>query len=101
MKWTSEGRPVVGGEQDRDYPLGEEAVSGVYSYRVIDSSLCINTVEYMHKVAHDIVLGINHDIQVIDARSAEYFSGVKKYDTPPGMRSGHISGSINVHYKLL
>lgn len=37
------------------------------------------------------------DIQVIDARSRARFSGEEK-DPRPGIRSGHIPGSANLHY---
>jgi thiosulfate/3-mercaptopyruvate sulfurtransferase len=50
----------------------------------------------------DQVLGHLYDgrQQVVDARSPARFSG-KEPEPRPGIRSGHIPGSINVHYRTL
>lgn len=38
--------------------------------------------------------------QVIDARSEDRFLGIKK-EPREGMKSGHISGALNIHYKKM
>jgi thiosulfate/3-mercaptopyruvate sulfurtransferase len=41
-----------------------------------------------------------HDHEILDARSPGRFAGIEA-ETRPGLRSGHIPGSKNIHYASL
>ena len=83
-KWQAEGRPV-------------EDMTPMVRDRHITVSRQNQLVRDVTQVAHDVKLGTR---QVVDARSPGRFSG-DEAETRPGLRSGHIPGSHNVHYRHL
>ena len=54
----------------------------------------------MHNHARDVTLGTNSDLQILDARAGDRFLGKVK-EPRPGVRSGNISGSINIPFVKL
>ncbi|MGQ4272998.1 3-mercaptopyruvate sulfurtransferase [Terrihabitans sp. B22-R8] len=82
-KWTAEGRPVDRGEvhpQPRTF---------------------LPRIDH-GAVAHldDMKAALDADIQIVDARSPGRYSG-QEADPRAGVRSGHVPGSHNVHYRTL
>lgn len=83
-KWVSENRPID------DHPVRRPE-------RHFSARLDHSTVSDIQ----DILRLTNQSIaQVVDARSAGRFSGSEP-EPRQGMRSGHIPGSVNVHYSAL
>jgi len=83
-KWRAEGRPVQGGEAS----LRSATFKATYDpKRVRSIGQMIANVESRVE-------------QVIDARAAERFEG-RAPEPRPGIRSGHIPGSLNVPYNNL
>lgn len=83
-KWQAEGRPV-------------EDVPPVLRERHFTGARDASQVRDVTQVAASVKLG---DAQIVDARSPERFRG----DAPeprPGLRSGHIPGARNVHFRTL
>lgn len=83
-KWRAEGRPV------------EDMIAASYPRHF--------TPRQNHALVRDFAQVLNHQssrsAQIVDARSAPRFAGME--DEPrPGVRKGHIPGSINVPYALL
>ena len=94
-KWKAEGRPVVGGDQQK---LGtvQPNDKGDYNYAVVNESLAIREVSKIHDIARFLHLSSNHDLeQIIDSRSNDRFLGDHP-DNRPGVRSGNIKNSINI-----
>ncbi len=83
-KWLAEGRAV-----DSEPPR----VRDFHFTAARDASL----VKDVTQVALAVKLG---DAQIVDARSPDRFSGSAP-EARPGLRSGHIPGSKNVHYASL
>lgn len=83
-KWQAEERPV-------------EDLPPVVRDRHMTVSRQNQLVRDVTQVARDVKLGSR---QVVDARSPGRFAGAE--DEPrPGLRAGHIPGSVNVHYRTL
>ncbi|MFD1033564.1 sulfurtransferase [Sphingomonas hankookensis] len=79
-KWRAEGRPVEEGE--------DAATSTRFG---ADPDLAPVRTKAM------VLAGLDHDTpQLVDARSAARFDGSEA--DPRGLPSGHIPGSINLHY---
>jgi len=83
-KWTAEGRPVERGNATPE--------PGKFAAR-LDSE----RVASMAQVQEIASAG---DAQVVDARSPGRFEGTEP-EPRPGLRSGHIPGSRNVHFRSL
>ncbi|WP_343116475.1 3-mercaptopyruvate sulfurtransferase [Ostreiculturibacter nitratireducens] len=83
-KWQAEGRPV-------------EDMPPVMRDRHISVSRQANLVKDVTQVASASKLG---DHAILDARSPGRFRG-DEAEPRPGLRSGHIPGSKNVHYRSL
>lgn len=83
-KWLAEDRPV-----DDDLPIPRD--------RHFTARRNASLVRDVTQVAHAVKLG---DELILDARAPGRFAG----ETPEprqGLRSGHIPGSINIHYRTL
>ena len=83
-KWVSEGNPI-------------EDMPPVMRDRHITVSLQNQIIVDVTQVAHASKLA---DHEILDARSPGRFSG-EEPEPRPGMRSGHIPNSKNIHYKTL
>jgi thiosulfate/3-mercaptopyruvate sulfurtransferase len=83
-KWRAENRPI-------------EDLPPVIRDRHMTVQRQAHRVKDVTQVASASKLG---DHEIIDARSAERFSG-KAPEPRAGLRSGHIPGSKNLHYQLL
>lgn len=83
-KWVAEGRPV-------------EDMPPVLRDRHMTASRQNMLVRDVTQVAAAAKLG---DHEIIDARSPGRFRG-EESEPRPGLRSGHIPGSKNVHYRTL
>ena len=84
-KWKDEGRPL---DFDEPRPRQERH----FSARLQTTMVCDRTD--MEKIS------ANASRQIVDARSAPRFAG-EEVEPRPGLRSGHIPGSRNVHYASL
>jgi len=83
-KWKAEGRPLETGDTKRE-PKQFHAEMNVGAVAMLA----------------DVRMALTDDsAQVVDARSAERFSG-KAPEPRPGLRSGHMPGSFNVPYDRL
>lgn len=87
-KWVAEGRPV-----ERGMPAPEP---GKFVAR-FDSSKVVGLAEVKELAAGGAHEG---DAQLVDARSPGRFAGTEP-EPRPGLRSGHIPGSRNVHFRTL
>jgi len=83
-KWKAEGRPV-------------EDVAPALRDRHFTARRDAGLVRDVTQVAASAKLG---DAQIVDARSPARFRG-EEPEPRPGLRSGHIPGSRNVHYATL
>ena len=83
-KWRAEGRPV-------------EDMPPILRERHMTASRQNMLVRDVTQVAAAAKLG---DHEIIDARSPSRFRG-EEPEPRPGLRSGHIPGSRNVHYRTL
>jgi thiosulfate/3-mercaptopyruvate sulfurtransferase len=83
-KWKAEGRPL-------------EDMPPILRDRHMTVQRQAHLVKDVTQVASASKLG---DWQILDARSPGRFSGEEK-EAREGLRSGHIPGSINVHYATL
>lgn len=83
-KWVAEGRPV---EQGRAAPEPGKFVAQLDAGRVA-SMRQVNAI------------GSSGEAQIVDARSPGRFAG-KEAEPRPGVRSGHIPGSCNLHFRSL
>ncbi|MEM9792560.1 MAG: 3-mercaptopyruvate sulfurtransferase [Pseudomonadota bacterium] len=83
-KWLAEGRSV-----EEDLPVLRD--------RHFTARRDATFVKDVTQVAASTKLG---DYQIVDARSPERFRG-EEPEVRPGLRSGHIPGSRNVHYATL
>ena len=84
-KWKAEGRPL-----DMGAPLSR---SERHFTPRMDASLVRDFSDVKAHVER-------RDVQLVDARSASRYSGEEK-EFRAGLRSGHIPGSVNVHYAKL
>ncbi len=80
-KWKAENRPLEAGESKRT-PQKFNAEMNVYA---------VATLADMRMAVTD------QSVQIVDARSAERFSG-KAAEPRPGLRSGRMPGSFNVPF---
>lgn len=83
-KWIAEGREV-------------EDMPPVMRDRHFTAHRVAGLVKDVTQVAASVKLG---DAQILDARSPGRFSGEEK-EVRPGLRSGHMPGALNVHYRTL
>jgi thiosulfate/3-mercaptopyruvate sulfurtransferase len=83
-KWRVEGRPV-------------EDIAPSIRDRHMTVTRQNHLVRDVTQVARDVKLGTR---QVVDARSPARFRG-EEPEPRPGLRAGHIPGSMNVHYSSL
>lgn len=83
-KWKAEGRPLATGRETR-------------RPRHFTQWSDLAMVRSKHEMIGNLSGGGE---QVVDARSPARFAGTEA-ETRPGLASGHIPGSINVHYGLL
>jgi thiosulfate/3-mercaptopyruvate sulfurtransferase len=83
-KWRAEGRPV-------------EDMPPILRDRHMTVQRQAGLVKDVTQVAAAAKLG---DHAIIDARSPGRFSGAEP-EPRPGLRSGHIPGAVNVHYRTL
>ncbi|HEU4799550.1 MAG TPA: 3-mercaptopyruvate sulfurtransferase [Gemmatimonadales bacterium] len=83
-KWVSEGRPV---EQGNAAPEPGKFVAQ------LDAGLVAS-------MAQVNAIGSSGEAQIVDARSPGRFDGTEP-EPRPGLRSGHIPGSRNVHFRSL
>jgi thiosulfate/3-mercaptopyruvate sulfurtransferase len=83
-KWIAEGREV-------------EDLAPVMRDRHFTAHRVAGLVKDVTQVAASVKLG---DAQILDARSPDRFSGKEK-EVRPGLRSGHMPGALNVHYRTL
>jgi thiosulfate/3-mercaptopyruvate sulfurtransferase len=83
-KWVAEGRPL----EDAAPPLRD---------RLFTARRDASLVRDVTQVAASAKLG---DVQILDARSPERFRG-EAPEPRPGLRAGHIPGSLNVPYRTL
>lgn len=83
-KWVAEGRPV---EQGVVTPEPGKFVAQLDAARVVS-------------MAQVNAIGPDGEVQVLDARSPGRFAGTEP-EPRPGVRSGHIAGSRNVHFRSL
>ncbi len=83
-KWLGEGRPVESGAPD-PRPARFTARLDAGQVRTLEQ-MRANLAERRE--------------QVVDARSAGRFRGLEP-EPRPGLRSGHIPGSLNLHYRAL
>ncbi len=83
-KWMAEGRPV---EQGVVTPEPGKFVAQLDAARVAS-------------MAQVNAIGPDGEVQVVDARSPGRFAGTEP-EPRPGVRSGHIAGSRNVHFRSL
>ncbi|HXW51200.1 MAG TPA: 3-mercaptopyruvate sulfurtransferase [Candidatus Acidoferrales bacterium] len=82
-KWRAQGRPLESGEVKRPP-------------RTFNARFDPHAVVDMPTVARALAAGD----QVVDARSGERFRG-EVPEPRPGLRSGHMPGSLNLHYENL
>ena len=83
-KWTAEGRPLEKGDVKRPP-------------KKFTAEMNVGPVAMLADVRMALT---SEGAQVVDARSAEQFSG-KAPEPRPGLRSGHMPGSLNVPYSRL
>jgi thiosulfate/3-mercaptopyruvate sulfurtransferase len=87
-KWVAEGRPLE---------RGRAAVEpGEFAAR-LDRSRVVSMAQVKALAARGSREG---DAQIVDARSPGRFAGTEP-EPRPGLRSGHIPGSRNVHFRSL
>jgi thiosulfate/3-mercaptopyruvate sulfurtransferase len=80
-KWTAEGRPLETGEAAR-------------TPKQFHAEMNVGAVAMLADVRMAVT---DESAQIVDARSAERFSG-KAPEPRPGLRSGHMPGSFNVPF---
>jgi thiosulfate/3-mercaptopyruvate sulfurtransferase len=83
-KWKAEGRPVETGEVRRQPRKFAAAMDTSVVSMLSDVQMALNDAS----------------IQVVDARPADRFRG-QAPEPRPGLRSGHMPGSLNVPYSTL
>jgi thiosulfate/3-mercaptopyruvate sulfurtransferase len=83
-KWKAEGRPLETGEARRPE-------------RKFTAEMNVGAVATLDDVRLAIT---DDDIQIVDARSAERFAGTAP-EPRPGLRGGHMPGSLNLPYGRL
>jgi thiosulfate/3-mercaptopyruvate sulfurtransferase len=83
-KWKAEGRPIETGDAKR-------------APRTFTAQMNVGAVALLA----DVRMALTDDTtQIVDARSAERFSG-KVPEPRPGLRAGHMPGAFNVPYDKL
>jgi thiosulfate/3-mercaptopyruvate sulfurtransferase len=83
-KWKAEGRPLEKGDAKR-------------TPRTFTADMNVGAVALLADVRMALV---DDSAQIVDARSPERFAG-KAPEPRPGLRSGHMPRSFNVHYGKL
>ena len=92
-KWIAEGRETYSGEYSDGEGLED---GGDFSYSVLDASKAFTDINEVHRVACAIV-NETSDWQITDARAPPRFLG-EVPEPRPGIRSGNISGSVNIPF---
>lgn len=83
-KWKAESRPLETGDTER-------------APRKFNAQMNVNAVAMLSDMRMVLV---DRSAQVVDARSAERFTG-KAPEPRPGLRSGHMPGAFNVPFERL
>lgn len=83
-KWKKEGRPVESGTPS---PAPQRCAATYHKELVADLSRMLGVLE-------------RHDAQIVDARSRGRFTATEP-EIRPGLRGGHIPGSMNLPYNEL
>mmetsp|Transcript_47696 Transcript_47696/g.58633 ORF Transcript_47696/g.58633 Transcript_47696/m.58633 type:complete len:332 (+) Transcript_47696:40-1035(+) len=88
--WKLENRKIETGEMTGGYQYERKAFSAKDGTKnsIIDL-----------KGIHKILMGVQKDITIVDARHFDRFTG--KQDAGPGLRSGHMPGAYSLFYKRL
>jgi len=83
-KWRREGRPVESG--------AATPIPGNFTARPV-AALARDYDAVLKHVK-------NRDAQILDARSSSRFTGEEK-EPRPGLKSGHMPGAVNIHWRSL
>ncbi|ESR23346.1 3-mercaptopyruvate sulfurtransferase [Lutibaculum baratangense] len=83
-KWLAEGRPTESGETRRKPAIFSASLDAA----------AVRDLQAMKEIA------ANGGAQIIDARSAGRFAG-EEPEPRPGLRAGHIPGSLNLPYRQI
>ena len=83
-KWKAEGRPLEDGTVTRQQ----------WHFTPRQNSELVHDRSDMERIL------ASNSAQIVDARSPERFAG-QAPEPRPGLRGGHIPGSLNLHYALL
>ena len=92
-KWVMDGREIYRGPYEDGEGLEAE---GDYDYKIEDPMQAVTDIDKVHEVAYYLANDAT-DWQITDARAPARFNGEVK-EPRPGLRSGHITGSINVPF---
>ena len=84
--WQQKGFPIGEGSTTADLTPAEAMVSGIASPSVASLD--------------EVLDAIDRGLQIADARSPGRFAGTEP-DPRPGLRSGHIPGSVNIPYSTI
>jgi thiosulfate/3-mercaptopyruvate sulfurtransferase len=95
-KWLAEKRPTYGGNYVPGIGLPD---GGDFNYREINPKMLVRDINQVHKTAYYITHKAT-DTQIVDARAAARFNG-EVPEPRAGIRSGHITGSVNVPFQSL
>ncbi len=94
-KWKAENRVLEGGEQEQLAEVSND--NGKWC--VPEPKRAITDINLVHQTAFYITKKAT-DWQILDARAAPRFNG-EVAEPRPGVRSGHISGSLNLPFNML
>lgn len=95
-KWKAEKRSVEAGDKPAEISLLDEDGPDAYSYAK-DTSQIVD-LKYIYSIIPTLLEKKTKDLFLLDARLGERYHGLLP-ESRPGLRAGHIPGSINVPYK--